>query len=137
MEWLFQTLRLSNAPLEAEGIYIGRVANHSAAHSNLLNSILLALGRHSDVLIWKTQNGTFRAMDNPSRIVKTGNPGSSDIFAVVAPSGRFVSIEVKTGSGVQSDAQKCWQASVERRGGIYGVVRSIEDALKLIEKAKL
>ena len=111
--------------------------NNSAEHTALVNSILLALGRRPDVLIWKSQNGVFRAMEDHRRIVKTGVNGQSDISAIVAPRGRFVSIEVKTGKGVQSSAQKAWQKAVKDRGGIYCLARCVMDAEFAIEMAKL
>jgi hypothetical protein len=53
--------------------------------------------------------------------------GSADLIGLVE-GGRFVSLEVKTPSGVQSPEQIAWGRMVERLGGIHAVVRSIDDA---------
>jgi len=111
--------------------------NNSAAHSKLKNEILLALGRRPDVLVWNNPTGMFTPYDRPlSPPVRCGIPGQADILAVVGPRGRLVGIECKTGSGTQSEAQKSWQNALERRGGVYGVVRSVEDAINLVQSAK-
>lgn len=55
--------------------------------------------------------------------------GMSDILVVHVGVPYF--IEVKTPTGKQSDEQKQFQADVEKAGGIYAVVRSIEDVQKL------
>jgi len=103
--------------------------NHSVEHTNLVNSILLACGKLSDVMIWKVQVGVFRAMENPKRIVKTGEPGHPDILAVLGPDGIAVGIEAKTGNAIQNPAQKAWQKAFCSRGGIYLVARSVDDVL--------
>jgi len=110
--------------------------NHGVKHSKLKNEVLLSLGRRPDVLIWNNPTGLFVPFGREGAPVKCGNPGQADVLAVVAPRGRLVGIECKTGSGVQSDDQKNWQAALESRGGVYGVVRSVEEALALIETAK-
>lgn len=107
-------------------------ANHSANHTNLVNSILLAVGRLESVFAWKVQVGTFRALDNAKRIIKVGEDGHSDILMVVAPIGRVIGVEVKTGNAVQNKYQKAWQKALEKRGGIYLVARSVDDVLSYL-----
>ena len=41
----------------------------------VLNPALLEVGARPDVLIWRQTTGVFRAMDNPERVVKVGQPG--------------------------------------------------------------
>ena len=53
-----------------------------------------------------------------------GTNGTADISAIVK--GRSVKIEVKM-KDKQSDAQKKYQESVERAGGIYYIVRSFDE----------
>jgi hypothetical protein len=43
----------------------------------------------------------------------------------------FTSIEVKTASGRLTPEQRQWLAAVETAGGIAGVARSVEDALRI------
>ena len=47
--------------------------------------------------------------------------GSSDISATIA--GRSVKVEVKIGHDRQSEAQRRYQASIERAGGLYFVAK--------------
>jgi hypothetical protein len=41
--------------------------------------------------------------------------------------GRFIGVECKTAKGRQSEDQKQYQSLIESRGGIYFLVRSLED----------
>ena len=61
-------------------------------------------------------------------IPTTGTRGSADVSAVVF--GRSVKIEIKFGKDRQSEAQKQYQASVEKAGGIYLIVRTFDDFLE-------
>lgn len=51
----------------------------------------------------------------------TSTPGSADISATIA--GRSVKIEVKIGHDLQSEAQRRYQASIERAGGLYFIAK--------------
>ena len=69
--------------------------------------------------------------------------GSSDLIGwksiVVTPEmvGKkvaiFCSLEVKTDDGVVDDEQINWIDQVRKAGGIAGVVRSVDDAVRLLE----
>jgi len=54
----------------------------------------------------------------------TGTKGSADISATIK--GRSVKIEVKIGKDRQSEAQKQYQANIERSGGVYIIARDFE-----------
>ena len=64
-----------------------------------------------------------------------GTPGASDVIAIVA--GAFVAIEVKTGTGRQTEAQRAFAEKVQRAGGRYVVVRSVEDAARALGNSRL
>lgn len=55
-----------------------------------------------------------------------GYPGSSDILGILS-GGRFLAVECKSATGVQSDKQKEFQARIEANGGLYLLVRSVAD----------
>lgn len=55
----------------------------------------------------------------------SGTKGTSDVKSIIK--GRSVSWEIKIGADRQSQAQKDYQAAVERAGGYYFVVRSFDD----------
>lgn len=107
--------------------------NNSAAHSKLVNEILVALSR-AGVLCWKQHQG--RVLTLSGKPIKVGLNGAGDINAILPPRGRFASIDAKTGSGVQSDKQEKFQKAVEKQGGLYLVARSVEDALELVEQER-
>lgn len=110
------------------------------------NPALLAVGSRPDVLIWRQQSGVFRSYDDPSRIVRVGVPGMADAGAIVAVKitpdmvGKTVGVavqpEFKTARGTQRDKQANWQAAVEQRGGVYALVRSDADMVKLVERVQ-
>ena len=71
-------------------------------------------------------------------------PGSADLIGwhedLVPPEmvgqklAVFLSIEVKNSSGRVRPEQKIWKDAIDRSGGIAGICRSKEDAVKLISK---
>jgi hypothetical protein len=54
----------------------------------------------------------------------TTTAGSADISATIR--GRSVKIEVKVGKDRQSEAQKRYQESIERAGGVYMIARDFD-----------
>jgi len=107
------------------------------------NPALLAVGLRPDVLVWRQQSGVFRSFTDPKRIVTVGHKGLSDAGMIVAVTitpgmvGKTVGVavqpEFKTQRGRQSADQINWQNAVEKRGGIYRLVRSADDMTQLVE----
>jgi hypothetical protein len=56
--------------------------------------------------------------------------GSADV--IVCHGGRFIAEEFKTPDGVQSPAQHAWEGWVKRAGGVYEVVRSVEESIEVV-----
>jgi hypothetical protein len=54
-----------------------------------------------------------------------GTKGTADISATIR--GRSVKIEVKYGKDAQSDAQKQYQAMIQKAGGIYFIAKTFDD----------
>lgn len=106
--------------------------------TDIKNGILLEVGGRPYALAWAQQVGTFRAYDNPQRVIKVGVPGMSDVMSVVALTitpemvgktvGVAVAIEAKTLKGKQRDQQLLWQHALQKVGGIYLLARSPEQA---------
>ena len=71
--------------------------------------------------------GRTREIGNAKWILSSGTCGSADISATIK--GKSIKIEVKIGRDSQSEAQKAYQAQVERAGGIYIIARSFSDFL--------
>jgi hypothetical protein len=61
-------------------------------------------------------------------IKSSGKVGTADISSVIK--GRSVKIEIKFGKDRQSQAQKDYQAAIERAGGVYLIVRDFDGFLE-------
>jgi hypothetical protein len=69
--------------------------------------------------------GIRRTVGSLTWIPGTGTKGSADISATIQ--GRSVKIEIKIGRDRQSQAQLDYQSDVERAGGIYIIIKTLED----------
>lgn len=58
-------------------------------------------------------------------------PGDPDM--IVCYKGRFIGMEGKTPVGRLRDIQKVRRDQIERAGGIYAIVRSVEDAEAVLD----
>lgn len=67
--------------------------------------------------------------------IKIGLPGEADL-TLFTHSGRTIFIEVKTQTGRQSQDQKHFEAVVTAYGFEYIIMRSREDAKRLVEEVK-
>lgn len=76
------------------------------------------------VLCWRNNTGSLPTKSGG--FIRFGTKGSGDIFAIM-PGGTFASIEVKTGKGRLSPAQKEFAAAVEKAGGMAVCVWSLAD----------
>lgn len=101
--------------------------NHSRAHTQLVNAILLRYGQDPRVKVAKNHVGFDEA-----RRVRYGIKGSPDILGIVGPHGRALGIEVKTGVGRLSPQQKAWRRVFEAKGGLYVEARSVEDVERVL-----
>jgi len=68
------------------------------------------------------------------RYFKTGKAGCPDITVCIK--GKFIGLEVKTDKGVQSVAQLNAQRQIEKAGGFYYIVTSVEEVEKIINQAR-
>lgn len=71
------------------------------AHTELVRQILITYGQNKNWKLWLNNVG---AVKTDNRFVRFGFPGSTDIMGFDR-SGRFIAIEVKTGSGVLRENQ--------------------------------
>lgn len=110
--------------------------------SNIQSLILLALS-NAGCIVWRcetagvwvgrvihSQRSTVTLAD--ARMIQAGlTKGGADIIGI-APDGRFLAVEVKTATGRVRPEQAKFLQAVKDAGGIAGVARSVEDALKLL-----
>ena len=98
----------------------------------LLHSIRAFLASQPGVTIWRCNTGV-----DTTRGVRYGlGIGAADLIGIVHQTGRFLAMEVKTPIGRLSAEQKLWGAAVQRAGGFYAVVRSIEQAAAALTEAR-
>lgn len=108
--------------------------DNSAAHTKLVGDILKALSLKFPKVFRASKFQPFaKGPDGP---VKTGPKGIADICGVLAPHGRLVCIEVKTGAGRLNDNQEKFHAMMSSMGALCVVARSVKDALDAIEAAR-
>ena len=93
-------------------------------HSMLVNRVLIELGSKKEFMIWK--NATGATKNECGRYVRYGLKGAPDIIGV-KKGGKFIALEIKTGAAVQSPAQIKFQKRFEELGGLYIVVRDMDD----------
>lgn len=75
------------------------------------------------------ERGAFWSLVPEGTFAKPGDPDM-----IVCYKGRFIGMEGKTSSGRLSDVQKLRMEQIEAAGGIYAVVRSVEDAMAVLDK---
>lgn len=68
------------------------------------------------------------------RFIRFGATGSPDIIVVIK--GQYIGFEIKDIKGKQSPGQTIFQESLEKAGGAYHVIRSIDEFLKIIIQYK-
>ena len=95
---------------------------------------LLYLENQGKLFIQRTNNvGLYDQKNRGYRRTPIGQKkGFPDIL--VLHKGKFIGIEIKTKTGKQTEHQKKMQKMIEKNGGEYYVIRSLNE---LIEKVKL
>lgn len=104
------------------------------SETELLTQVLRALAVEPGLVVWRNNTGQARVHGSHVRY-GLGN-GSADIVGVLKPWGRFIALECKTDKGKASLDQFTWRNRVEEHGGVYGLVRSVEEARDVIEQAR-
>jgi hypothetical protein len=121
-------------------LYNWGVAN---SETKLQQEIRLALGTIPSLRLFRNQVGQLPD-PRTGRYVQFGlAKGSSDLVGFktikITPEminqevAVFVSIEIKTERGKLTEVQENWLQKVKSSGGIVGVARSIQDALKIVK----
>ena len=119
------------------------ISTLSNSETKIQQEIRLALGQRSDLRLFRNETGK---LPNPrtGKWVRFGlAKGSSDLIGFktvkITPEmigqdiAQFVSIEIKTERGKLTEVQQNWLQKVHDSGGIVGVARSIQDALKIVK----
>jgi hypothetical protein len=99
--------------------------NMSGYHAERINTMGRVIDKRKNVTDVVGRQKTIGSM---TYIPTSGQRGSADISCTLA-GGKSVKIEIKIGKDRQSEHQKVYQQQIERSGGIYIIVRSMEDFL--------
>ncbi len=102
--------------------------------SDIQAEVRLALGADPDLVLFRNNIGVGEVRGTKIRF-GVGGPGGADLIGLYR--GQFVAIEVKTPIARQSDEQKTFEQLVRRKGGIYVVLRSADDARAWLARLKL
>ena len=86
-----------------------------------------------EIAHWLTEHGILHAITDAGILhkhgidFKCGVPKGWPDITCCFPGGRFVGIEVKSARGSQSPEQIQYQLAIERLGGVYLLVHSVEE----------
>jgi len=100
----------------------------------ILQDIRLALGREDDLTLWRISPSA--PAGTGGRVIQTAPNGIADLCGILAPTGRWFALEVKTTSGRVRPEQTQWAELVRSRGGFCTVVRSVDEALAALARAR-
>lgn len=96
--------------------------------AQIQDAIRLELGQHTDLIVlWRNNCGSAQRGGRTIRF-GVGGPGGADLIGISRRDGRFLAVEVKTATGRQTPEQRRFQQLVIDQGGIYVVLRSVEEA---------
>lgn len=101
---------------------------------DIQDKIRLAIGNDPDIVLWRNNIGVAERNGHMIRF-GVGNKGGADLIGMFR--GRFLAIEVKSASGRLRAEQKLFAELVERRGGIFVVLRSAQEAIDWLTRIKL
>jgi hypothetical protein len=105
------------------------------SEAEILRAIIQLLHRHPRVAqCWRQNSGTFqeRNRDGSTRYIRANTArGMSDIMGILKD-GRTLAIEVKSRTGRMRPGQEEFLQTIRQAGGVAGVCRSVEDAVRLL-----
>lgn len=97
--------------------------------AQIQDAVRLELGdvaKYPELVLWRNNVGQMIDQDGRRVVFGVGGKGAADLLGMFG--GQFVAVEIKTPIGRQSPEQKRFQALVEKRGGTYVLLRSVEEA---------
>ncbi|WP_053025774.1 VRR-NUC domain-containing protein [Staphylococcus haemolyticus] len=94
------------------------------------NDILIEINRRGHRL-FRANAGKVITRDN--RVIKLLPKGFPDTFGYRKSDGKFIAIEVKTENGRLRPEQKKFRDFAEKQNILYGVARSVEEAIEIVE----
>lgn len=118
-------------------------ANHTRLHKECVNAIRAdkRIGRAEDFTLW--ENSKVQVVGGVARAQPGLIKGASDMLGILAPFGRIVAWEMKTGKATTTEAQDMFLELVRKRGGFACVLRAdsteqaVEVAYAALQRARL
>jgi hypothetical protein len=108
------------------------------SEADILKAVMSLLKRHPKVAqCWRQNSGTFqeRNRDGSVRYIRANTQrGMSDIMGIMSD-GRTLAVEVKSRTGRMRPGQEEFLQTIRSAGGVAGVCRSVDDAVRLLEGA--
>lgn len=98
------------------------------SEQDLTREIIEAINRTGRALVWRNHSGMVKVRRAWMHLAPKGSP---DIVGLTV-TGRFVGLEVKLPGEKPTDEQLSWGKAIETSSGIWGVVRSIDEAMDVI-----
>ena len=95
------------------------------------NDIMVAVARHG-CTVFRSNAGTVQTKFGT--VIKLAPKGWPDITGFRHSDGKMILIEVKNETGKLREDQIKFQKFIKNKPVLYGVCRSVEDAIKLIEE---
>ncbi|MDW4519816.1 VRR-NUC domain-containing protein [Staphylococcus saprophyticus] len=100
------------------------------SEQTIQNEIIIAVNRLGHRL-WRSNAGKVITKDN--RVIQLFPKGFPDTVGFRKTDGKIIFIEVKTDKGRLRPEQEKFRSFIETQPVLYGVARSVEDAIKIIE----
>ncbi len=97
--------------------------------ANIQNDCMVALSKIG-CIVFRNNVGAFQ--DKTGRLIRygVGGKGGSDLVGI-APDGRFLAVECKAATGRVRPEQVQFIDAVRRAGGLAGIARSADDAVRI------
>lgn len=92
--------------------------------TQLVSDILHEFGSLPTLRLWRAN--VLVARTRTGQVVRAGIVGQADISGIRV-GGQRIEVECKAGRGQQTEAQRNWQAMIEKFGGLYILARSVDD----------
>jgi hypothetical protein len=99
---------------------------------SVIQAAILRWLKSTGLMFWRANSGSLFLH---GRHINLGPLGCADISVVVPPMGRFVGLEVKSANGKVRKDQVTYAAGLTAQGGLYFIVRSVQDAKNAIAQA--
>lgn len=108
------------------------------SEAEIQHEIRLDLGTEPGLTLFRNETGVAKhQLRHRTGHVRYGLcKGSSDLIGILAPSGRFIALEIKTPTGRATQEQLQFLELIRKRGGFAAIVRSRDEAREAIARAR-